>query len=128
MGSVPIGALIVRPNIIRIVLGWDCLGLVSFALVISYQNEKSANAVVTATPTPVSALVHSSTLVTAGVYLLIRFSPALIGSEAQSTIFITGLGANFEYDLTKIIALSTLRQLGVILSCMRCTIFGWVLF
>ncbi|KAG7157249.1 NADH-ubiquinone oxidoreductase chain 5-like 11, partial [Homarus americanus] len=144
-----IGALIVRPNIIRILLGWDGLGLVSYALVIFYQNEKSANAGILtvlsnrvgdvaillrislifiagaamAAPTPVSALVHSSTLVTAGVYLLIRFSPALIGSEAQSvlliisclTIFIAGLGANFEYDLKKIIALSTLSQLGVIL-------------
>jgi len=76
-----------------------------------------------AAPTPVSALVHSSTLVTAGVYLLIRFSVILEGSEAQVlllllsrlTIFMAGLGANFEYDLKKIIALSTLSQLGVII-------------
>nr|YP_009159613.1 NADH dehydrogenase subunit 5 [Metanephrops thomsoni]AKQ49247.1 NADH dehydrogenase subunit 5 [Metanephrops thomsoni] len=185
------GALIVSPNLISILLGWDGLGLVSYALVIFYQNEKSANAgmltvlsnrvgdvaillsislmfmmggwnfilyggymndsslllmkyliilaamtksaqipfsawlpAAMAAPTPVSALVHSSTLVTAGVYLLIRFSPALMGSESQSvllvvsclTMFMAGLGANFEYDLKKIIALSTLSQLGVMLS------------
>ena len=77
-----------------------------------------------AAPTPVSALVHSSTLVTAGVYLLIRFSPTLQSSEAQKlllilaalTIFIAGMGANFETDLKKIIALSTLSQLGVIIT------------
>lgn len=76
-----------------------------------------------AAPTPVSALVHSSTLVTAGVYLLIRFSPALIESSVSTllllisclTMFMAGLGANFEYDLKKIIALSTLSQLGVIM-------------
>jgi NADH-ubiquinone oxidoreductase chain 5 len=36
--------LIVRPNMIRILLGWDGLGLVSYCLVIYYQNVKSYNA------------------------------------------------------------------------------------
>ena len=183
--------LIISPNLVSILLGWDGLGLVSYVLVIYYQNEKSANAgmltalsnrigdvaillgiallssrggwnfyfytnlirgqegwgmlgalvvlaaitkraqipfsawlpAAMAAPTPVSALVHSSTLVTAGVYLLIRFREALNGSEVQTlflllsrlTMFIAGLGANFEYDLKKIIALSTLSQLGVII-------------
>jgi NADH-ubiquinone oxidoreductase chain 5 len=76
-----------------------------------------------AAPTPVSALVHSSTLVTAGVYLLIRFSPTFnsflcvfLLIVSGLTMFMAGLGANFEYDLRKIIALSTLRQLGLIIS------------
>nr|YP_010713849.1 NADH dehydrogenase subunit 5 [Aristaeopsis edwardsiana]WDD39069.1 NADH dehydrogenase subunit 5 [Aristaeopsis edwardsiana] len=186
------GFLIISPNLISILLGWDGLGLVSYVLVIYYQNEKSANAgmltalsnrigdvaillavalffscggwnflfytanmpslsssellwgliimagmtksaqipfsawlpAAMAAPTPVSALVHSSTLVTAGVYLLIRFSAALEGSSSQMvllllsslTMFMAGLGANFEYDLKKIIALSTLSQLGVMMS------------
>ena len=36
--------LIISPNLVSILLGWDGLGLVSYVLVIYYQNEKSANA------------------------------------------------------------------------------------
>jgi len=58
--------------------------------------------------------------VTAGVYLLIRFHVILgvnnfLFYAGVFTIFISGLGANFETDLKKIIALSTLRQLGLIM-------------
>jgi len=78
-----------------------------------------------AAPTPVSALVHSSTLVTAGVFLLIRFYPFLhslilfnkfILVIAVVTIFMAGLRATTECDAKKIIALSTLRQLGIIIT------------
>lgn len=181
--------IIISPNIIRIIFGWDGLGLVSYCLIIFYQNYRSYNsgivtvlcnrvgdvglliliglgmirgswnlilyrfenklivfilliAAVTksaqipfsrwlpmaiAAPTPVSALVHSSTLVTAGVYLIIRFNKLLIINElnkvlfflAVFTIFISGLMANLEVDLKKIIALSTLRQLGLIIIILR---------
>merc|ERR1712105_195732 len=76
-----------------------------------------------AAPTPVSSLVHSSTLVTAGIYLLIRFNNMFISWPAIGalfvigilTILIAGLSAMFEDDIKKIVALSTLRQLGVIM-------------
>jgi len=70
-------------------------------------------------PTPVSALVHSSTLVTAGVYLLFRFSSLCLTLLAWVGIFTTiyaGLRCLFEADVKKIIALSTLRQLGLMMS------------
>nr|YP_002213619.1 NADH dehydrogenase subunit 5 [Bilobella aurantiaca]ABS88970.1 NADH dehydrogenase subunit 5 [Bilobella aurantiaca] len=178
--------MILSPNLVSILLGWDGLGLVSYGLVIYYQNTKSANAgmitilsnrlgdiailvsiawvinygswdfmfievlnkkttsfilglvvlasmtksaqmpfsawlpAAMAAPTPVSALVHSSTLVTAGVYMLIRFSVLLGVSSvlfyiSLLTLLMSGYGALFEYDLKKIIALSTLSQLGVMM-------------
>ena len=73
-----------------------------------------------AAPTPVSALVHSSTLVTAGVYLLLRFNLLLMCNIwaililGCMTIIIAGVSGLTELDIKKIIALSTLRQLGVI--------------
>nr|QSF20084.1 NADH dehydrogenase subunit 5 [Xenapatidea procincta] len=185
--------LIISPNLISILLGWDGLGLVSYCLVIYYQNVKSFNAgmltvlsnrigdvfflisiswmlnfgswnfifymefmnknfemimimilvilasftksaqipfsswlpAAMAAPTPVSSLVHSSTLVTAGVYLLIRFEKSFLLNDyivswflmiSILTMFMSGLNANYEYDLKKIIALSTLSQLGLMMS------------
>jgi len=70
-------------------------------------------------PTPVSALVHSSTLVTAGVYLLFRFcslESALLMNVGIFTTLIAGLAAALECDTKKIIALSTLSQLGLIVT------------
>lgn len=83
-----------------------------------------------AAPTPVSALVHSSTLVTAGVYLLVRYNSLLQRNNCVAylyvlgtlTMFIAGLAAIGEMDIKKVVALSTLSQLGVII----CTLgAGW---
>nr|YP_009711066.1 NADH dehydrogenase subunit 5 [Bipalium kewense]QGI24376.1 NADH dehydrogenase subunit 5 [Bipalium kewense] len=74
-----------------------------------------------AAPTPVSALVHSSTLVTAGLYLFFRFS-YLISWELNEfvqylglwTLFLGSLAACFDYNSKKIVAYSTVSQLGFI--------------
>nr|YP_010463221.1 NADH dehydrogenase subunit 5 [Cavelerius yunnanensis]UUJ37745.1 NADH dehydrogenase subunit 5 [Cavelerius yunnanensis] len=181
--------MIMSPNLVSILLGWDGLGLVSYCLVIYYNNNSSYNSgmitiltnrigdvaillgiglmsmsgswyfmyfffyemfyskylilllvaaaftksaqvpfsswlpAAMAAPTPVSALVHSSTLVTAGVYLMIRFKEFLgfyitdfFLFISVLTMFMSGLVANYEFDLKKIIALSTLSQLGLMMS------------
>nr|YP_011035834.1 NADH dehydrogenase subunit 5 [Penicillidia jenynsii]WRI60690.1 NADH dehydrogenase subunit 5 [Penicillidia jenynsii] len=182
--------LIISPNLMSILLGWDGLGFVSYCLVIYFQNIKSYSAgmmtilsnrigdisllfsiifmmnygswnfmiyksfmsdmnmdkvmlfvliasitksaqipfsswlpMAMAAPTPVSALVHSSTLVTAGVYLMIRFNYMFNNSLIMNllliisslTMFMAGIGANYEFDLKKIIALSTLSQLSLMM-------------
>nr|UEE83306.1 NADH dehydrogenase subunit 5 [Petalocephala gongshanensis] len=71
-------------------------------------------------PTPISALVHSSTLVTAGVYLSIRFINKINTNYllmlTMLTTIMSSVCANYEFDLKKIIALSTLSQLGLMMS------------
>nr|AUO29234.1 NADH dehydrogenase subunit 5 [Enallagma cyathigerum] len=196
--------LIISPNMISILLGWDGLGLISYLLVIYYQNFKSYSAgmltvlsnrlgdvaflisiswmlnfgswnyifyvdlfselleakviaflmmlaamtksaqipfsswlpAAMAAPTPVSSLVHSSTLVTAGVYLMIRFNSLIVGTGFSNyllliggmTMFMSGLGANFEFDLKKIIALSTLSQLGLMMGILSMGFYNLAFF
>jgi len=74
-----------------------------------------------AAPTPVSSLVHSSTLVTAGVYVIVRFnymftffSGFFFGCFFVFTMVLAGLGAFVEKDFKKVVAISTLSQLGII--------------
>ncbi len=194
--------LILRPNLIRVLLGWDGLGVTSYLLVIYFQSRKSYNAGILtalsnrvgdvlillaiglwafskswnygivamsqigqypyfvmlvviaactksaqipfsawlpaaiAAPTPVSSLVHSSTLVTAGVYLIFRFYPRLShGLEGHwllvtgaATMLMAGLAALKEIDMKKIVALSTLSQLGVIITSMGAGLYTFAYF
>lgn len=76
-----------------------------------------------AAPTPVSAFLHSATMVKAGVFLLIRFSPALGGTDTWFYV-VTGTGmitlimgaviALFRHDLKGLLAYSTISHLGLI--------------
>nr|AQT38572.1 NADH dehydrogenase subunit 5 [Cumberlandia monodonta] len=90
-----------------------------------------------AAPTPVSALVHSSTLVTAGVYLLFRFYYVLASVEGLFsvlskigclTVLLGGVGACVEVDIKKLIALSTLSHLGVMVYAMGSGYPGLAMF
>nr|AGO02027.1 NADH dehydrogenase subunit 5 [Solenaia carinata] len=184
--------LIFIPNLVFVLLGWDLLGIVSFLLVIYYQNNLSVGAgmltilmnrvgdvflilsislsssvggwgvlwveqfschlmvigvllagasmtksaqipfsvwlpAAMAAPTPVSALVHSSTLVTVGVYFLFRHYCLLSCVEGLFpflskigclTLMMSSMGACFELDIKKLIALSTLSHLSFMIYVM----------
>jgi len=75
-----------------------------------------------AAPTPVSAYLHSATMVKAGVFLLARLFPALSGSEAwtwivapvgMATLLLGAYNALFKHDLKGLLAYSTISHLGL---------------
>jgi len=78
-------------------------------------------------PTPVSALIHAATMVTAGVFLIIRcsylfeFSPLILNVVVivgSCTAFFAATTGLFQNDLKKVIAYSTCSQLGyMIFAC-----------
>lgn len=76
-------------------------------------------------PTPSSALLHSATMVKAGVYLLIRLSPAFHGSLVGFmvsmiggfTFIVTSMMAISQNDAKKVLAFSTISNLGLIVAC-----------
>lgn len=76
-----------------------------------------------AAPTPVSAYLHSATMVKAGIYLLARLSPVLGGTAAWTTIVTTvgaatmvtgGILAVYQTDLKRLLAFSTISALGIL--------------
>ena len=76
-----------------------------------------------AAPTPVSAYLHSATMVKAGVFLLARLHPALAGSElffyvvsgvGAITLLVGAWNAIFQHDLKGLLAYSTISHLGLI--------------
>lgn len=76
-------------------------------------------------PTPTSALLHSATMVKAGVYLLIRLAPAMEGNLAGTmvttiggfTFLVTSMLAISQDDGKKVLAYSTISNLGLITAC-----------
>lgn len=76
-------------------------------------------------PTPVSALLHSSTMVKAGVFLCLRLSPVLMGTRTGSILALVGAFTFFatsalslgQSNAKKILAYSTIANLGLIIVC-----------
>jgi ech hydrogenase subunit A len=76
-------------------------------------------------PTPVSALLHSSTMVKAGVYLVLRVAPAMENTMAAKmlmliggvTFLITAFIAISQSNAKKVLAYSTISNLGLIVAC-----------
>ena len=88
-------------------------------------------------PTPVSALIHAATMVTAGVYLLMRTSPLIEYSStvliiclwigAVTTVFSSLIGL-FQQDIKKVIAYSTMSQLGMMVIAVGLSSYNIALF
>ena len=84
-------------------------------------------------PTPVSALIHAATMVTAGVYLLDRLHPLLILAPAVQaavaligavTLVLAGISALFQHDIKRVLAYSTISQIGYMFLALG--VGGWV--
>ena len=88
-------------------------------------------------PTPVSALIHAATMVTAGVYLIVRTHPifeaapdvqhlaAIIGAV---TLLVAGLIALVQWDIKRVIAYSTMSQIGYMFLAAGVGAYGFAMF
>ena len=88
-------------------------------------------------PTPISALIHAATMVTAGIFLVARFSPVFeLSSTALSLIIVVGaIGALFlgvlgiiQNDIKRVVAYSTLSQLGYMTVALGASAYAGAMF
>ena len=88
-------------------------------------------------PTPVSALIHAATMVTAGVYLLVRAHPifeaapdiqALAAILGAITLLLAGFVALVQWDIKKVIAYSTMSQIGYMFLGAGIGAYGYAIF
>src|SRR5690606_37743907 len=88
-------------------------------------------------PTPLSALIHAATMVTAGIFMVARFSPVFeLSSMALSLIIVVGAtGALFlgllgiiQNDIKRVVAYSTLSQLGYMTVALGASAYAGAIF
>ena len=88
-------------------------------------------------PTPVSALIHAATMVTAGVFLLVRMAPVLELSHAGRltvaiigglTSFVAATIATSQKDIKKVLAFSTVSQIGYMVLAVGCGAYSAAIF
>lgn len=88
-------------------------------------------------PTPVSALIHAATMVTAGVFLLVRMSPVLalsadgrhvIATIGALTAFVAATIATAQTDIKKVLAFSTVSQIGYMVLAVGVGAYGAAIF
>ncbi|HWH06034.1 MAG TPA: NADH-quinone oxidoreductase subunit L, partial [Gaiellaceae bacterium] len=88
-------------------------------------------------PTPVSALIHAATMVTAGVYLIVRAHPIFEAAPAVQdlaaglgavTLLVAGLVALVQTDIKRVIAYSTMSQIGYMFLAAGIGAYGFAMF
>lgn len=88
-------------------------------------------------PTPISALIHAATMVTAGIYMIARMSPlfeyspislSLVLTLGATTCLFMGILAVFQHDIKRVIAYSTLSQLGYMTVALGASAYNGAIF
>jgi NADH-quinone oxidoreductase subunit L len=88
-------------------------------------------------PTPISALIHAATMVTAGIFMISRMSPIFENAEwtlnailiiGSTTAFFMGLVGMVQNDIKRVIAYSTLSQLGYMMTALGASVYSAGLF
>src|SRR5436190_1615096 len=113
--------LVLGSNYLMMFIGWEGVGLCSYLLIGYYFLKKSAGDDAMEGPTPVSALIHAATMVTAGAYMVARSNWLFqMAPEVMSLVAVVGaLTALFaasiglvQNDIKRVLAYSTVSQLG----------------